>query len=47
MVLPGILVLLTGGVTLATLAPPALGIAALLVLVLGAGAMTYAYWRFA
>lgn len=47
MALPGILILLTGGVVLSTVAAPALGIATLLILVLGAGAMTYAYWRYA
>ena len=45
--LPTVLVLLTGGVVLSTLAAPAVGIAALLILVFGAGIMTYAYWRFA
>lgn len=45
--LPAILVLLTGGAVLSTLAAPALGMATLLILVIGAGSITYAYWRFA
>jgi len=45
--LPAVLVLLTGGVVLQTLAGPAIGLATILVLVFGAGIMTYAYWRFA
>ncbi len=45
--MPAVLVLLTGGVVLSTLAAPAVGIATLLILVFGAGIMTYAYWRFA
>jgi len=45
--LPAVLVLLTGGVVLSTLAAPAIGIAALLILVFGAGIMTFAYWRYA
>jgi len=44
--LPGILALLTGGVVLSVLAPPALTIATVLILVLGAGALAYAYYRF-
>lgn len=45
--LPAILLLLTGGALLSTVAAPALGIATLLILVVGGGAITYAYWRYA
>lgn len=45
--MPTILVLLTGGAILSTVAAPALSIAALLILVVAAGSMTYVYWRYA
>jgi len=45
--LPTVLIMLTGGVVLSTVAAPAVSIATILVLVFGGGIITYVYWRFA
>lgn len=47
LVLPGILTLLTGGVVLSTVGAPALSIATIGILVLGAAAIAYAYRQYA
>lgn len=45
-IIPFVLLLLTGGAVTTQLAAPALGIAVLLLLVTGAGVMTYLYSKF-
>jgi len=47
LVLPGILTLLTGGAILSTVAVPALAIATIAILTLGASVIAFAYWRYA
>lgn len=44
--MPAILLLLTGGAVISTLAAPAVGIAGILLVVVGAAAMTFAYYRY-
>jgi hypothetical protein len=45
-VIPVVLMLTTGGVTLSVVAAPALAISTIALLVTGAGAITYLYYRF-
>jgi hypothetical protein len=44
--IPVVLLLLTGGAVIPLLAAPAIGIAGILLIVVGAGSMTLAYYRY-
>lgn len=45
-IIPFVLLLTTGGAVLTMIAPPAIAVATILLLVTGAGAITYLYHRF-
>lgn len=45
-IIPVVLLLLTGGAVMTQVAAPGVTVAVLMVLVTGAGIMTYVYWRY-